>query len=34
VWREAVPGDHVCVTPDTRTQTAEDNNLASSRQAG
>jgi hypothetical protein len=34
VWREAVPSDHVCVTPETRTQTAEDNNLASSRQAG
>ena len=31
VWREAVPGDHVCVTPETRTQTREDNNLAASR---
>jgi len=31
VWREAVALDHVCVTPDVRTQTARDNSLASSR---
>jgi hypothetical protein len=31
VWREAVPGDHVCVTPATRDQAAQDNSLASSR---
>jgi hypothetical protein len=30
VWREAYPGDVVCVTPATRTQTAEDNAAASS----
>ena len=28
VWREAVSGDHVCVTPETRDQAAEDNRLA------
>jgi hypothetical protein len=28
VWREAGPGDTVCVTPETRSQTAEDNRLA------
>jgi hypothetical protein len=33
VWREAVSGDHVCVTPETRTQAAEDNNLAASRRS-
>ena len=31
VWREARPSDHVCVTPQTRAQTAEDNRLAASR---
>lgn len=31
VWREAVPDDHVCVTPETRDQAWEDNGLASSR---
>ena len=31
VWREAFAGDHVCVTPATRTQAAEDNRLASTR---
>jgi hypothetical protein len=25
VWREAVEGDHVCVTPGTRAQAADDN---------
>jgi hypothetical protein len=34
VWREAVPGDHVCVTPETRAQAAEDNSLAASRRVG
>jgi hypothetical protein len=34
VWREAVDGDHVCVTPETRTQAAEDNRLAAGRRAG
>ena len=34
VWREAVPGDHVCVDPTTRTQAAEDNRLAAQRRAG
>jgi hypothetical protein len=33
VWREAVAGDHVCVTPETRDQTAEDNRLAESRRS-
>jgi hypothetical protein len=33
VWREAVPGDHVCVTPETRTQAAQDNSLATSRRS-
>ncbi|HZN20780.1 MAG TPA: hypothetical protein VFB84_21750 [Micromonosporaceae bacterium] len=33
VWREAVPGDHVCVTPQTRDQTWEDNGLADSRRS-
>jgi len=28
VWREADDSDHVCVTPDIRTQTAEDNAVA------
>jgi hypothetical protein len=31
VWREATPSDRVCVTPETRTQTAEDNSTAASR---
>jgi hypothetical protein len=31
VWREAFPGDHVCVPPQTRAQAAEDNSLAVSR---
>jgi hypothetical protein len=33
VWREAVPGDHVCVTPETRTQAWDDNAQAASRVA-
>jgi hypothetical protein len=31
VWREAFPGDHVCVTPATRTQAAQDNSQADAR---
>jgi hypothetical protein len=31
VWREACPGDHVCVTPETRAQVAADNAAAASR---
>jgi hypothetical protein len=31
VWREGNPGDHVCVTPATRSATARDNQLALSR---
>ena len=31
VWREAFSGDHVCVTPQIRTQAAEDNNHAAER---
>jgi hypothetical protein len=31
VWREAVTNDVVCVTPDVRTQTRQDNALAASR---
>jgi hypothetical protein len=31
VWREAVPGDHVCVTPETRAQAQYDNSQAPSR---
>jgi hypothetical protein len=31
VWREAFAGDHVCVTPPTRAQAAEDNRLAATR---
>jgi hypothetical protein len=31
VWREAFPGDHVCVLPATRTQAAIDNEKAASR---
>ena len=33
VWREAFTGDHVCVTPETRSQAAEDNQNAESRKA-
>jgi hypothetical protein len=33
VWRDARPGDHVCVTPATRNQTATDNSLAASRRS-
>jgi hypothetical protein len=33
VWREAVPGDHVCVTPQTRSQARADNAQAASRVA-
>jgi hypothetical protein len=31
VWREAFPGDHVCVTPKTRAQAAHDNGQANAR---
>src|ERR1700730_11881148 len=31
VWREAFPGDHVCVTPETRAEAAQDNSQASAR---
>ena len=31
VWREATPFDHVCVTPDVRSQAASDNSQAASR---
>src|SRR2546426_10373986 len=31
VWREAFPGDHVCVTPETRAQAADDNKQAGAR---
>ena len=31
VWREADGSDHVCVTPDTRSQAAADNAAAPSR---
>ena len=33
VWRDAFPNDHVCVTPDIRTQAAQDNALAASRRS-
>ncbi len=33
VWRDAVPGDHVCVTPATRTQAAYDNSKAAARRS-
>jgi hypothetical protein len=33
VWREAVPTDHVCVTPAVRSQTRQDNALAASRRS-
>jgi hypothetical protein len=31
VWREASPGDYVCVTPETRAEAAQDNSQASAR---
>jgi hypothetical protein len=31
VWREARPSDHVCVTPETRQTTRDENALATSR---
>jgi hypothetical protein len=31
VWREARPQDHVCVTPATRQQAADDNAAAAGR---
>src|ERR1700722_6202826 len=31
VWRDANPTDHVCVTPDVRTRTGQENQLASQR---
>jgi hypothetical protein len=31
VWREAFPNDHVCVTPETRSQAAYDNSQATAR---
>ncbi|WP_164478655.1 hypothetical protein [Mycolicibacterium stellerae] len=31
VWRDAVPGDHICVTPERRDKVATDNALAASR---
>jgi hypothetical protein len=34
VWREASPTDHVCVSPDIRAQSMNDNALAASRRAG
>lgn len=34
VWREAWVGDHVCVTPQVRAQTAADNSQAAARRAG
>jgi hypothetical protein len=33
VWREAVSGDYVCVSPATRTEASTDNKLAASRRA-
>lgn len=33
VWREAVTGDHVCITPATRSQASYDNSQADSRRA-
>src|SRR5262249_30623528 len=33
VWREAVAGDHVCVTPATRDQAAADNLQAAARRS-
>jgi hypothetical protein len=34
VWREAVPGDYVCVTPATRKQAVQDNINANTRRMG
>ncbi|MFO1104867.1 MAG: beta/gamma crystallin domain-containing protein [Amaricoccus sp.] len=34
VWREARDGDHVCVTPEIRKQTRDENAQAGSRRAG
>ena len=31
VWREAMPGDHICVSPATRQQARVENSLAASR---
>ena len=31
VWREAIPSDHVCVTPEARSRTASENAAAASR---
>jgi len=31
VWREATPGDHVCVAPQTRAQAVADDQQALSR---
>ena len=31
VWRDAIPGDHVCVTPDRRSTAANENAIAGSR---
>jgi hypothetical protein len=33
VWREATENDRTCVTPDSRTRAANDNQLASERSA-
>ena len=33
VWREAIPSDHVCVTPQVRAQTAADNQMAPARRS-
>jgi hypothetical protein len=30
VWREAIPSDHVCVTPDVRSRTQQENSTAAS----
>jgi hypothetical protein len=31
VWREAIPNDRVCVTPEARSQAAEDNQRGTER---
>ena len=31
VWRDAIPGDHVCVSPDSRATAANENAIAGSR---
>lgn len=31
VWRDAIPGDHVCVTPASRSEAAHENAIAGSR---